>query len=1413
MGVPKFFRWLSERYPAISMLIAENRIPEFDNLYLDMNGIIHNCTHKDSDSPTFRMTEDKMFIAIFNYIEHLYGKIKPKKLFFMAVDGVAPRAKMNQQRARRFRTALDAEVAKEKAIAQGVEMPKEDAFDSNCITPGTEFMAKLTEQLKYFISKKISEDKDWQGVEIVLSGHEVPGEGEHKIMEYIRHAKAQPGYDPNVRHCLYGLDADLIMLGLLSHDPHFCLLREEVTFGRQVQKKPKELEHQNFYLLHLSMVREYLELEFQELEQEGALKFPFDMERVIDDFILMAFFVGNDFLPNLPNLHINEGALALMFKIYKEILPKMGGYINEQGVINLERLGVLLDGLSDVEFRFFEAEYSDARWIKAKKNGTETMELQEKPKGLTVTPAQKDLFKDVKKYVLNRPGKAADTKPLDFPSSLPARDRKFVEQLADDLRLPWTTVSDEHGERFIRLQFPEIPGDDSDEEEDEEASMAVQRVIRKYDNAKVQEVSAEEAQKAAEKKYEEKFQEWKDKYYTSKFDWGLENAEEMRKLTENYVQGLQWVLFYYYRGIASWPWFFGYHYAPMISDVKKGLKADMNFRLGQPFRPYEQLMGVLPDRSKKIVPPAYRDLMTSPESPIIDFYPRDFELDMNGKKMEWEAVVKIPFIDEKRLLDALKTREHLLTPDEKARNGFGASLKFTYSPEVQYVYPSSLPGVFPDIPNCHCIENIFDLPTMDGLEPYIGLVDGVQLGASALAGFPSLKTLPHVGQLGFHGVCVFQQESRNESMVVTILEPGSRSSVELAKAKLGQRVYVGYPFLQEALVVRVSDELFDYIKPEGQQHIASIPHTEAQIDQWKKKADKIEGIYSRRLGMIIGSVESMVHVQPLKGLLKTDEGASVKEFADIPGQETDYALQMVVDEVINPDERFIERDALPIEKEFPEGSRAFFLGDFNYGRPVHITGHDDGKVNGLIAAVKGREPEFGKERARNAEKLSPYMPSYAIARSLRLNPLVLAKITSSFSVDIEGSRVNLGLNLKFEAKKQKVLGYSRRGESGWEFSSKAVDLLQQYMIRFPDFIAGIQRNPQKDRYTPTDFYPEDIAMVKMKEIRDWLKSIEAKNFERVPLEAEQLDSDVVKLIEQDADQLIQNMPPMQPKKIRGVPRGALLRPADVEQRLGNQTFKLGDRVVYAQDSGKVPIATRGTVVGLTRTSRAVLLDVVFDASFMSGTTLGDRCSPFRGQTVLASSVLNVSYRQLLASTRAATSHQQQTQPSPWTVAGYGEPLGPGGAGQLKDAPTPPPLSHSYRGAVSGVQANGRGGGPRGRGGRGASNGVGAQTTLPFRPHPNGGDQQTHGSPRGGRGRGGRGGMGRTRGGYVAVDPNPDVGVMQHNPNFRPQNYSQVPPPKTLDRRGGRGGRGNSRGSERGSRARGRGRGAAVAETS
>lgn len=103
---------------------------------LDMNGIIHNCSHPNDDDASFRISEEDIFLAVFSYVAHLFSVIKPQKLFFLAIDGVAPRAKMNQQRSRRFRTAKENKETVEKAKRRGEEIPDEAGFDSNCITPG-----------------------------------------------------------------------------------------------------------------------------------------------------------------------------------------------------------------------------------------------------------------------------------------------------------------------------------------------------------------------------------------------------------------------------------------------------------------------------------------------------------------------------------------------------------------------------------------------------------------------------------------------------------------------------------------------------------------------------------------------------------------------------------------------------------------------------------------------------------------------------------------------------------------------------------------------------------------------------------------------------------------------------------------------------------------------------------------------------------------------------------------------------------------------------------------------------------------------------------------------------------------------------------------------------------------------------
>ncbi len=85
MGVPKFFRWVSERYPLCSQLITAGRIPAFDALYLDANGIIHNCSHPSEGTASLhqRLTPAQMFGAMFAYIEGLFELIQPQKLFFI----------------------------------------------------------------------------------------------------------------------------------------------------------------------------------------------------------------------------------------------------------------------------------------------------------------------------------------------------------------------------------------------------------------------------------------------------------------------------------------------------------------------------------------------------------------------------------------------------------------------------------------------------------------------------------------------------------------------------------------------------------------------------------------------------------------------------------------------------------------------------------------------------------------------------------------------------------------------------------------------------------------------------------------------------------------------------------------------------------------------------------------------------------------------------------------------------------------------------------------------------------------------------------------------------------------------------------------------------------------------------------
>ncbi|XP_052699520.1 5'-3' exoribonuclease 2-like [Crassostrea angulata] len=693
MGVPAFFRWLSRKNPSILVHCIEEKprevngvkIPvdtsqpnpndyEFDNLYLDMNGIIHPCCHPE-DKPAPK-NEDEMMILIFEYIDRIFSIVRPRKLLYMAIDGVAPRAKMNQQRSRRFRASKETKEKieemsrlRDELTTKGFNLPPEkekgEHFDSNCITPGTPFMFRLADCLRYYIHERLNNDPGWQNIKIILSDANVPGEGEHKIMDYIRKQRAQPDHDPNTKHCLCGADADLLMLGLATHEPHFTIIREEFKpnqprpcdlcgqLGHEMKEcmgLPKEMcgendelpkvmgAEQEFIFIRLNILREYLE---RELLMDN-LPFKYDFERAIDDWVFMCFFVGNDFLPHLPSLEIREGAIDRLVKLYKSCVRRTGGYLTNSGVVNLERVQVVMSDLGEVEDEIFKRRRDTE--LEFRRRNKQRKEREKRfSQGPRWTPGGQFAPQPVG-HSHSGPSAVSNPRQEAARGRMDTMRDSANKNAAAELKA-MMTKDDQRGEK----RKAEDQSKPNDEEEDEEPADEV----RLWEDG------------------------WKDRYYSSKFGVDGSDQEFRRTVANHYVRGLCWVLRYYYQGCASWKWYFPYHYAPFASDfVNIGQLSNSFEKQTVPFRPLEQLMGVFPAASKKHLPVTWQRLMCDPESPIIDFYPIDFKIDLNGKKYAWQGVALLPFVDEKRLLSALEKVYPDLTDEERERNTWGSDRLF-----------------------------------------------------------------------------------------------------------------------------------------------------------------------------------------------------------------------------------------------------------------------------------------------------------------------------------------------------------------------------------------------------------------------------------------------------------------------------------------------------------------------------------------------------------------------------------------------------------------------------------------------------------------------------------------------------------------------------------------------------------------
>ncbi|KPA83609.1 putative 5'-3' exonuclease [Leptomonas pyrrhocoris] len=1195
MGVPKFFRWAAERYPSIITPFKDSP-PPVDNLYLDINGIIHNCTHpNDIDATRRSPTEKEMIQAMFTYLEKLFNAIQPRKYFLLAVDGVAPRAKMNQQRQRRYRAGYEMMIAREEALAMGEEVPEEkDVFDSNCITPGTPFMVRVSTEFQYFITMKLATDPAWQNCQVIFSGHDCPGEGEHKIVDFVRRRKMQPGYDPNETHCMYGLDADLVMLSLATHEPHFVLLREVVTFGPGSRKERERQEEDEakgivkdkafhkadeFVLLHIGLFRDYLQLEVRECMTRAGAVADFDFERVIDDFVFMCFFIGNDFLPTLPTVGINDGSMPVMLHLYCAHVLSKNKYLTNNGIIDWRNAELWMNEVGKLEFE-------------------------------TLRRRQQEEAEFQKHRARRDPTHEVDTTNA----------------------MPITSI----------LEF-------------------------------------------------------KQRYYGEKhgFAGGWDaNSDDMRKLREHYVEGLMWVMAYYYQGVPSWKWFFPHYYAPMASDMINlpAIAAGVHFDLGKPFFPHQQLLAVLPPMSYLSMPKAYWPLLRSPNSPLAKYLPDHIVIDREGARAPWEGIVLIPFIDERVLVAAYDSVQKNVEPDDAANNVNGPPLRFRFDSNMMpYELDDSM---FGPLRNVLVQREVYSFPSIDRFIPQ--LCPGAFVGTRQLEGFSTMQSKLNLIRPSFEAgvVTIFGRPTKSDSLLLNTRDAFSAKSIDPVATLVGKEVLVGFPHYKRARVASVKDVhrsmTASYSKEGTYSGAKEHKNNRDESVAFLKEADTHARFMKSQLGIAVEQVDVLVYVHRFNGMQMTRRGHIERHFASTW---TCYPIHLIAtkDSIdMKVDSRYEERDRSEDDCAF--GARCAYIGPQPKSKrsPVEVYGscgtvvtagqHDTTTLQGDHLTVRLKvfqEPlrlpadltHFAAQRNWTA------LPQVAV--SMDIMPRTLTMICSSLVTSPAFGSREIGLCLKFTGRCLAKVGYAKlvqhslnpwymgnrdifarmekdtedigyhlekaekgdfvgnasnnRGGSGtWYFSRDAQDVLREYVTRFRPLIqciedGGVNSNSVEPPMFLTGKWRDRDADEVLTEIEGFLLGTGLRETPMITATEEAFPKQLLEQLEASLSE--QRDRPFKELTLRQVSRhqlyfpvtrssGGHLVPLPLPQE---QTFRLGSRVVNCRATGSTPFGAPGTIVRLLASGREA--EVVYDQPFTGGTRLDGRLQDTRAAITKLSALL------------------------------------------------------------------------------------------------------------------------------------------------------------------------------------------------
>ena len=334
MGIPSYFSYIIRNFPKIVKSLRTNT-EALHHLFLDCNSIVYDSVYKFTDSVP---TDDEIIEAVLNKISDYILMVSPSQTVFIAFDGVAPFAKMKQQKKRRHKTQFVAEIFPNNR----------KKWDTLKITPGTEFMKELSRRMTEFF---VGSEKKYGVQRVVVSTSNEPGEGEHKLFKYIRDHDL---VNDNV--IIYGLDSDLFMLSIFNHRyyKNAYIFREAPEFLRsQIQLCTGGDENETF-MVDMNLLRKYILVEME-----------FDDPWRIYDYVFLCFFLGNDFLPQFPAWNIRTHGIRALLDVYNKLFRKRADAFllrfdvdKRAFTVYWKNLHTLVESMSKLEHQFLLEECS-----------------------------------------------------------------------------------------------------------------------------------------------------------------------------------------------------------------------------------------------------------------------------------------------------------------------------------------------------------------------------------------------------------------------------------------------------------------------------------------------------------------------------------------------------------------------------------------------------------------------------------------------------------------------------------------------------------------------------------------------------------------------------------------------------------------------------------------------------------------------------------------------------------------------------------------------------------------------------------------------------------------------------------------------------------------------------------------------